>query len=409
MRLGGEDTAWLHMSDETNPMIVNAVIELDGTLDTARVWSILETRGLPPRFRARVVERRRGLPELEPDPAFDVAKHLVHVEIEPGDDALREFVSREVSTMLDPDRPLWRTIVIDREGGPTALLFRVHHALADGFALLEQLFELCDERAPTAPVQATHGSRRAGPVRQAEVLARMVTLPSDPYTALKHELGVEKNVAWSHPMSLDEVKRVAHASGATVNDVLVAVVSGALGRELDVLGESVSDVRAMVPVNLRRASNVELGNRFGLVILALPVGLRDPRLRLDEVKARMDGLKASPEAYVGMGLLRVMGWLPRPLEELGASFFAKKSSLVLTNVPGPREPLHLGGVTIARIMFWVPQAARLGLGVSIFSYAGQVTMGVIADTRVLARPESLVRAMDDEMAALSGAVLRKAS
>ncbi len=101
MRLGGEDTAWLHMSDETNPMIVNAVIELDGTLDTARVWSIVETRGLPPRFRARVVDRGRGLPELEPDPTFDVAKHLVHVEIEPGDDALREFVSREVSTMLD--------------------------------------------------------------------------------------------------------------------------------------------------------------------------------------------------------------------------------------------------------------------------------------------------------------------
>ncbi len=123
----------------------------------------------------------------------------------------------------------------------------------------------------------------------------------------------------------------------------------------------------------------------------------------------MDRLKASPEAFVGMGLLRVMGWLPRPLETLGASFFAKKTSLVLTNVPGPREPLHLGGVTISRIMFWVPQAARLGLGVSIFSYAGQVTMGVIADVHVLTRPESLARAMDAEMAALSAAVVRKAS
>ena len=404
MRLGGEDTAWLHMEDATNPMIVNALVELDGTLDMARLSSIVAARGLPPRFRARVVDKGipLALPALEPDPTFDVGKHLVRAKIEPGERALRELVSREVSTLLDGSRPLWRTIVIDRPGEPTAILFRVHHALADGFALLERLLALSDE-GPTTKRQRprTRGSRRAGPLRQASALARLVTLPRDPRTILKHDLGERKNVAWSRPIPLDDVKRIAHAASATVNDVLVSVVTGALGRELMAAGEPVGNVRAMVPVNLRRTAASELlGNRFGLVILALPVGMHDAGLRLHEVKRRMDELKSTPEAFVGMDLLRILGRLPVDLEELGAAFFAKKSSLVLTNVPGPREALHLGGVRISRVMFWVPQAARLGLGVSIFSYAGQVTIGIIADAHVLPHPETMITAIDDEMAAL---------
>lgn len=405
MRLGGEDTAWLHMEDATNPMVVNALALLDGTLDVARLSSIVETRGLPPRFRARVVDKGvpLALPALEPDPAFDVGNHLVRVKIEPGEYALRELVSREVSTLLDGSRPLWRTIVIDRPGEPTAILFRVHHALADGFALLERLFALCDE-APVAKREAprTHGTRRAGPLRRAGALARMVTLSRDPRTILKRDLGEQKHVAWSRPIPLDDVKRIARATSATVNDVLVSVVTGALGQELVAAGEPVGNVRAMVPVNLRRAVASDLlGNRFGLVILALPVGIHDAALRLHEVKRRMDELKSTPEAFVGMDLLRILGRLPIDLEELGAAFFAKKSSLVLTNVPGPREALHLGGVKISRVMFWVPQAARLGLGVSIFSYAGQVTIGIIADAHVLRHPETMASAIDDEMAALA--------
>jgi hypothetical protein len=403
MRLGGEDTAWLHMEDATNPMIVNALVELDGQLDVARLASIIETRGVPPRFRARVVDRGfpLALPSLEDDPTFDVAKHITHVKIGPRDSALRALVSREVSTLLDVGRPLWRAIVIEQRDAPTSILFRVHHALGDGFALLEQLLALCDD-APVRETPHTRGGKRAGPIRSASALARMVTLPHDPRTILKHDLGEQKNVAWSRPLPLQDVKHIAHAASATVNDVLVSLVAGALGRELAAAGEPVGNVRAMVPVNLRRAVAPQLlGNRFGLVILSLPVGMHDPELRLREVKRRMDRLKSTPEAYVGMDLLRVLGRLPLDLEELGAAFFAKKSSLVLTNVPGPREVLHLGGVKIARVMFWVPQAARLGLGISIFSYANQVTIGVIADAHVLPHPETMVSAIDDEMAALA--------
>ena len=405
MRLGGEDTAWLRMDDETNPMVVNSLVELGGTLDAARVWSIVEARGLPPRFRSRLVESRHAIrtPRLEIDPSFEIERHLRHVEIEPGDDALRAFVSREVGRRLDFDRPLWRTFVIDREGGSTAILFRVHHSLADGFALLRQLLGLCDERdLPEAPI-ATHGTRRTGVLGGGVSLARIVALPPDPRTTLKRSLGTEKRVAWSRAVSLATVKAAAHARGATVNDVLVAAVAGALGRHLRSRGEPVEEIRAMVPVNLREHAATELGNRFGLVILALPVGVLDAGARLEEVKRRMNRLKSTPEAVVAMGLLGVLGHLPHRLEDLGSRFFANKASLVLTNVPGPREKLHLGGVPIERIVFWVPEAARLGLGVSIFSYAGAVTVGVIADARVAHDPEAIVAGLEAELEAFGAA------
>ncbi len=110
--------------------------------------------------------------------------------------------------------------------------------------------------------------------------------------------------------------------------------------------------------------------------------------------------KKTPEAFVAFDLLGAMGHMPTRLENLGVAFFGKKASLVLTNVPGPRERLHLGGVPIERIVFWAPQAGRMGLGISIFSYAGEVTVGVIADTLVVPRPEELIAAVDAELAAL---------
>ena len=112
-------------------------------------------------------------------------------------------------------------------------------------------------------------------------------------------------------------------------------------------------------------------------MLGLPVGIRDPLSRLAAVKQRMDRLKGSPEALATHGLLRAMGWAPRPVEDLGVWFFGTKASIVLTNVPGPRTPLKLAGEHVSRIMFWVPQSGRMGIGISIFSYAGTVTIGII--------------------------------
>jgi diacylglycerol O-acyltransferase len=398
-RLGGEDASWLHMEDATNPMVINALVELGGRLEVPRVQALVR-RMFPDRFRSRVRESRIGAPVLELDSSFDVGEHVEHVDLLEGDAALAAFVGERVSSLLDPTRPLFRVYVIDRPGSPTALLFRVHHALADGFALLSLLFAGCDPHGTPEPRQETHGTTRRSLLSYGASLARLLTLPPDPRTRLKRPLGFQKRVAWSAPILLDEIKAIGRPVSATANDVLVSAVAGALGRYLWRGGDNILGLHAMMPVNLRpKEAPTTLGNDFGLVVLALPVGIADPRERLLMVKRRMDQLKASPEALVAVGLLRAMGQAPRVVEDLGVAFFGMKASLVLTNVPGPRAKLHLDGVEIERLMFWVPQAAKMGLGVSIFSYAGKVTLGVIADTEVMADPTELV---EDIVADLSG-------
>ena len=161
--------------------------------------------------------------------------------------------------------------------------------------------------------------------------------------------------------------------GATANDALVA--AGALRRYLESRGEPTSGlaIRASVPVNLRPPDQSHRpGNSFGLVLLSLPVGIVDPVRRLRAIREEMDGIKRSPEALVAFSVLSVLGVAPVEVEPLGLRFFGGQTTAVLTNVPGPGEPLHLAGSKLGRMMFWVPQSGHLGLGISILSYAGRV-------------------------------------
>jgi len=160
-------------------------------------------------------------------------------------------------------------------------------------------------------------------------------------------------------------------------------------------------IRASVPVNLRPLDAAhKLGNSFGLVFLTLPIGIADPIKRLKAIKKEMDELKRSPEALVAFGVLNVMGFAPVEVERLGLRFFGSKATAVLTNVPGPRESLYLGWSKVDRVMFWVPQSGRLGLGISILSYAGGVMLGVATDEGLVPDPERIVENFEKEFQAL---------
>jgi len=161
-------------------------------------------------------------------------------------------------------------------------------------------------------------------------------------------------------------------------------------------------VRATVPVNLRPLDEAHrLGNQFGLVFLALPLGVEGPAERLTEVKRRMDELKSSLQPVVAFGALTAIGYLPVPLQPVPIQFFGSKASLVLSNVPGPRERLFLAGEPLGRAMFWVPQSGRLGLGVSILSYAGEVMVGVASDAGLVPDPAAIVDGFQAEVEALT--------
>ena len=198
-------------------------------------------------------------------------------------------------------------------------------------------------------------------------------------------------------------KRIAAALGVTVNDVLLAVTAGALRRHLSGHGETAHDLRVFVPVDLRRGEAVSptLGNRFGIVFVTLPVSVADPVERVRRVHERMNRRKAGAQAASTFAILAVVGALPSWAHRLAVRVLGAKSSAIVTNVPGPTRPVYLAGSRLTRISFWVPQAGSVGLGVSILSYAGEITIGVAADCNLVPDPGELVSAAEDDLAELA--------
>ena len=452
--LSNVDTAWLHMEDPTNLMMISAVVIFDEPLDFERLRATVHHRLLRfERFRQRVVEPRflPGKPYWETDPNFDLDVHIHRIALPaPGDKAmLQETISDLISTPLDYSKPLWQLHVIENYGGGCALLARLHHCIGDGVALAHVLLSLTDTEpeaplSPDEPAQKRDFSETLLPTlfqpaasvlktarswteallhesiqtlidpsrglelaklgaSGATALGKLLLMLPDPKTIFKGDLGVPKRVAWSEPILLGEVKAVGHVTGGTVNDVLLTVVTGALRRYLQHRGEPVKGLnfRAIVPVNLRPRNEVpDMGNRFGLVFLSLPVGISDPLDRLIELKRRMDEIKDSPEAIVAFGILNAIGMAPSEIEDVVVNVFATKGTAVMTNVPGPQQTLYLAGQPIRSIMFWVPQSGRLGLGVSILSYDGEVRLGVATDAGLVPYPDTIIEGFHHEFDAL---------
>ena len=224
-------------------------------------------------------------------------------------------------------------------------------------------------------------------------MAAMALMPDDSKTRLKGKPGGAKKVAWCQPIALDEVKAVGKALNCSINDVLLSCVAGALGQYLKSFGDEVAgqEIRAMVPVNLRPLDQAyKLGNRFGLAPLVLPIGMENPVERVYEVRRRMAALKGSYQPLLAFSLLAVAGLLIKPAQDMVLNLFAKKTTAVMTNVPGPRDKLKFCGSTLEQTMFWVPQSGDVGLGVSILSYGGGVQFGVITDSLLCPEPQRII-------------------
>src|ERR1700730_1370881 len=303
-----------------------------------------------------------------------------------------------MSPPLDMSKPLWQIHLVDGYGGGSVFFSPPHHCIADGIALVQLLLSLTDSSPRPGRVAAARRPARPGSwldaplglvtsllanpielielaqggVNVADTLQHLVLLPPDPKTVLKGRLGVTKRAAGSESVPLKNIKAAGARHGATINDILITAVAGALRDYLEERGEPVDEleIRAAVPVNLRPIERgLELGNSFGLVFVSLPISIADPFRRLTELKVRMDEIKASSEAIVSFGVLTALGIVPRRLHPPAIEFFGSKASVVMTNVPGPREPLYLAGRQIAEFIFWVPMSGHLGLGLSILSYA----------------------------------------
>ena len=417
--LSAADTAWLKLEQPGNPMIVVGLLGLDGALSLARLRDVVRARFLRfPPFRRAVIARDAGAARWQDESAVDLDWHLVEEALAApaSDEALQARVAQLLGAHLDPARPLWRMHLLHGwRGGDTALVVRIHHACADGTALLRVLLALTegapeDLHRPHRRLDA-HGHGPLAAVRSgahgAGAFARLLLLPPDPPTSLRGALGNGRCVAWSRPLPLEPLRQAAHASGATLNDLLVAAVAGALRHELQVRGECFAgmSLRALVPVDLRPPSELDaLGNHFGLVLPDLPVGTAGPRDRLAATHARMDALKASAEPVVAFRLLRALGAATPRVEAPAVRLVHEKATLSLTNVAGPRARRTLAGVPIDTVLYWIPAAGGIGVGCSLISYAGAVRLAIGADAQRLPVPARLVADFERELGRLAGRV-----
>jgi WS/DGAT/MGAT family acyltransferase len=431
------DHAWLRMDQPGNLIVINAVMWSAQVADFDALRRVIEERMIArfPRFRQypRAARTPLGRAEWVDDEDFDPERHYRYATLaEPGDQAaLQDYVGAQTGRPLPHDRPLWEVHFISGYDGGTAALFRIHHCVADGISLMRVVLSLTDDHPPELfrPVEdpspasavlhaaegvlgyglglARHPTRVAGlagtAAHDAARLVHLATLPTKPRSVLTGEVVPDKLVTWTPPIPLADIRAIRAATGTTVNDVLLAALAGALGRYLQQRGTPLTQVRVMVPVNLRALDAPlppELGNEFGFFFVELPTSPMSPRDRLAEMHRRVEELKGSPEALVSFGVLAGFGAAPKPVEDLGVAFFVSKAAGLVTNVPGPREPVYLAGARVDGIIGWVPRGGDMGFGVAIFSYAGDVLVGFSTDAHLMPDPARLQQLLLDEVAAM---------
>jgi WS/DGAT/MGAT family acyltransferase len=426
VRMSAVDRAWLSMERRTNPMMVVALVVLSKRLSLAALRKIITERFLAfERFRWRPVNEAMAAHWIK-DEGFELDAHVHRVALpRPGRQAqLQDLVADLASTPLPNERPTWCFHLVDGYRQGSAVVIRIHHCYADGMALAGVMLALTDQGA--APPHEEHGAEGVldslmalyRPVSKwieqgvgyalhpgdavaavvdiaalAQEFAHIATLPADASTLLKGALSGRKRVAWTKPLPLDEVRTLAKALGCTINDIVMSTLAGALGSHLYARGRLAQQqvVRAAVPVNLRSPDEplTALGNQFGLVFLELPIGERRPLQRLYRVHDAMKALRESSQPLVAYGLLAALGRLPLQVEEPAIELFSSKASLVVSNVPGPRERMSMAGAPISQLLFWVPQSGSIGIGISILTYADKLQFGVIADHNLIEAPGEL--------------------
>jgi diacylglycerol O-acyltransferase / wax synthase len=457
-RLTGLDSAFLHLEDAGPAhMHVGSVMVFDGEPPTHEelVGHVLSRLHLVPRYRQRLayVPLAQGRPVWVDDPHFNPYFHIRHTALpRPGDDTeLKQLAGRLFSQRLDRTRPLWEIWLVEQLAGERfALIAKTHHALVDGISgvdITTVLFDVDPEPAhPPRPPAPWHAKPLPGHAKLLrDALVERTTVPGEmaratkarlrapkralgqlkdmllgvgqttlagvsapaPHSPFNVEIGPHRRYTWVDA-DLATFKGVKDKLGGTINDVVLAVVSLALGHHMRVQGWDTEGLvlKAMVPVSVRaEAERGALGNKVAAMWAPLPVGVPDAKECLEQIRFEMDGLKHSGQAVGAQALTNLAGFAPPTILSQAARLQARQRffNLVVTNVPGPQFPLYVLGHRLTRLYPVVPLARRQTLGVAVMSYDGKLGFGLLADYDALPELETIARELDRAIAALAKA------
>ena len=405
---------------------------------------------LVPRYRQklRTVPFRLGRPVWVDAPDFDIRYHVRRTALPPpgGDEQLSKLMARVMSQRLDRDYPLWEYWLVEGLAeGRWALISKIHHSMVDGVSgteLYRVIFDVSPEPTSAAVDERPVSGEPSSLLLAAQAAMDMVLLPvrevsalggtlANPGRALQQVTDTVRALAklapslWpatgsslSGPIgkqrrylcaraSLDDVKTIKRELGGTVNDVVLAAISGGFRALLLARGEEPEAhmIPSLVPVSLRSAGEENIyENRVSAVVAYLPVHVADPVQRLEAVRDELAKLKASKEAILGEALITLGRYTPFPLFSRGSRLvFAlpqREIVTVTTNVPGPRQPLYGMGRKLVEIIPYVPIATTLRTGVSIFTYCDDVTFGVTGDYDTNPDLEVLAHGIEDGVSEL---------
>jgi WS/DGAT/MGAT family acyltransferase len=453
-RLSQLDRSFLLYEGPNSPMHVGAVQIFDagplrapgGTIAIERIQEYIASRlHRIPRYRQRVepapLDRH---PIWVDDERFNLRYHVRHSRLpRPGDErTLKRTCARILEQRLDLHKPLWEIWLVEGlEGDRVALVSKVHHCMIDGVSGVDLLSLLLTpqpsekpdpppvwlprRRPSTLEYAASEGLRRlAAPMKLAGSVRRVLTnegrardelierlraaaplaagLGFATPTPLNQPVGPHRRFDWL-PTSLDEIAKVRARFGGTVNDVVLAVVAGAMRRYLKLARQTDPDALrfvVMAPVSVRDASERgRLGNRVAAWVLPLPLAERDPVKRLEAVRKETEALKRRHGALGAQTVTEAIEWLGSTPLSLAARLMehAAPFNLVVTNVPGPREPLYLLGARMLEAHPMVPLMGTLGLGIALFSYCRTLSWGFTADWDLVPDLHELVLAVGREL------------
>jgi hypothetical protein len=415
--LDAEDARILALESGTVRGHTCKVIVVGGEHGAEEVRAAMSQRlGAFPRLRQRLAPATVA-PAWIDDPGFAIEEHVVARG--PADDAgLRRVAGDAMTRQLDRDRPLWAIDVVSPlAGGRTALVWRIHHAIADGMTAMKMARGLLFEPDGEPPGERAPATRADPPAHEATRAMRAATrMPASLWrqlgprglpTPLDRAAGPRREVAFVDA-DLERLRAIGHAAAvrATVNDVVLAAVAGGLRGWLEMRGAPEEGLRAKVPVSLHSLDGADCANRDSFMVVDLPLAVADPLERLCAVARATRACKARRDAETLDAFFRDLSHLSRALGRRAQRWAMNPRvfAVNVSNVPGPRGPQRVLGSPLLELHSLAEIANRHALRVSVVSAAGRISFGLCADPDAVGDLDVLTGSIEREIHALGAAV-----